>query len=386
MAKGYNPQVYEVAYTTLAELNAASSKTFVEGDIITDADITAATGLAWQQLAITGAISDNNFVVEPLESEQYGEHSRGNITVKGFENPNGFFTINHYPGISTVHKKIIEAGLGKEVANSGHSGQTASDTHNSTTVDLVAGHTLDSSDEGLFVAMGSEIGVIEDITGDVMTLKYPITASAGVVAIVKNHFNPDELSEDVFILFVRTEKDAYLVSFVRFAVDFETPKRSLFQLKFNYQGDVPRPSTLTMDTLGTLTSEANTKAITTTAFKRIKLGSSPDFCLNNFNLKLTREQQRLDCQATESLNNNGGTFQDKYMFELDVTTYDNNLRTNYDNNDYISIFAQRGDLAFYSQGGLIKNENPTTINDNVLTTTYEIGANVDMQTQPIIYI
>ncbi len=384
MANGYNAQILRIAYAKTSALASALGITINEGDLITDAMITAA-GLTFQQLAISGDISEHTFLTEALSNAQFGQYSRGDLSIKGFEKPEGSITRIHDNLLSTTHLDIFENGLGELQTNSGNTDTVASDVNHSTTVTM-SGTSLDSGDVGKFIQIGNQISVLNNVATSTLTLESKISASAGDTITVLNHFDLDTVTNESFILFVETAKDARLVSHVRFGIDFETPANDLLKLKLNYQGDFALLSTLTWSTLGTITAEVNEKNMTTTHFKGVRAGSVDNMCAASFNFKMTREMTRLECQATESGQGNGGTFREKYMSEIEIMAYDNDLRIPYIANDYITLVAQKLGFAIYDPGALIKSEDPNVINNNVQNTTYVITGNADMTKKMIMVV
>ena len=77
-----NSKVLRAYYTKISALETATGRTFKEGDIILDSDITGASSLSWQQIALNGPISDLKFMTEALEAEQYGPYTRDTEAIR----------------------------------------------------------------------------------------------------------------------------------------------------------------------------------------------------------------------------------------------------------------------------------------------------------------
>ena len=373
-----NSKVLKVYYAKISALETALGKTFKEGDIIRDSDILG-SGLTWQQMALNGPVSDLKFVTEALEAEQYGEYTRDNVVIEGFEKPEGVLNQYHNSLTSTTHLDLLLNALGASVAGSGNTDTVDADVNNSNSV-TIAGTGIDSGDIGKFINIGNNKSVLLAVSGSTLTLASKINASVGdaVEVPTQNHFDLDVLNDDPFLLFVETEKENHLVSWVRFGLDFSTAPNQLFKLSFNFQGDSAPISTLTSSTIGNITAEHNSTSMTTTNFNSVSLGSSDNFCADTFDFKLTREMTRKVCQGTESQNGNGGTDRKQYKTELTVVAYENGLHSEYKANDYITVLAQKSGVAIYAEGALVKSEDTNTITNNMHTTTYMINANVDM--------
>jgi len=141
------------------------------------------------------------------------------------------------------------------------------------------------------------------------------------------------------LLFIKTDKENYLVTWVRFGIDFETPNNQLLNIIINFQGDKANSTTLTTSTIDPIIPETATQHMTTTNFKGIYVANSDAICAASFNFKLTREMVRLDCQATESAEGNGGTHKDKYTTELTLVMYSSKFSTEYNTNDFIEVLG-----------------------------------------------
>ena len=374
----YNAKVLQLAWLKTSDLATALAITINEGDLITDAMITAAIGsITWQQFAVNSDITDHTFIVEPLMQEQFGEFTRDDIPVKGFEKPEGVLSRIHDSSMSTTHLDLFQNGFGDKVVNSENNDSVDGDINHSVTVTML-GIGLDSSDEGKFVKVGNQASILTNVTGSVLTFASKISAKDGDVIEVLDHFDTDVITDESFILFVRTARGARLVSHVRFGIDFETPYGDLLMLKFKYQGDVALESTLTWGTIGTVTKEAYSKDMTTTHFKGVSAGSAENRCVGAFVFKMEREMNRLPCQGTESLNGNGGTFREKYSTaDIQITAYATILNTEYEAKTDIQLLAQKLDFAIYAPAALIASENVNNVNDNVENVVYTIAANTD---------
>ncbi len=385
MTKGYNAKVLRMAWIKTSDLETALGLTINEGDLITDAMIvTASASLNWQQFAVSGDISEHAWITEPLTQAQWGEYTRDDLSIKGFEKPEGSITRHHDPLLSTTHLDIFKNGFGDKIVNSGNNDAVNGDVNHSITV-TATGTSLDSGDEGKFVKIGDQVSILSDVTGSVLTLESKISASDGDVIEVQDHFETDVLTDESFILFVETARGARLISHVRFGINFETPYNDLLKLKFNYQGDKALVSTLTWSTVGTVITEVNSKNMTTTHFKGVRLGSIDGYCASSFNFKMTREMTRLACQATESLNGNGGTFREMYSTEVEITSYDDLLNSDYELNSEIVLLAQKDSFAIYAPAALIRSENSNVVNDNVENVVYTLAANTN-QSKKMIFI
>ena len=374
-----NSKVLRAYYTKISALETATGRTFKEGDIILDSDITGASSLSWQQIALNGPISDLKFMTEALEAEQYGPYTRDTVAIKGDEKPEGVLNQFHNSLTSTTHLNILKNALGAVVAGSGNSDTVASDAINTTTIEAT-GTSIDSGDIGKFINIGDNKTVLLGVSASTLTLASKINAKAGDTILVpaQNHFDLDTLDDDPFILFVETEKDNHLVSWVRFGLDFSTAPNQLFKMTFNFQGDSAPISTLTNATIGTVVAEQASLSMNTTTFKGVHISTTDNYCANTFDFKLTRDMTRKACQGTESQNGNGGTDRKQYKTELTVVAYESGLNSEYEENDYITVLAQKSGIAIYAEGALIKSQDTNTITDNMHTTTYVISANVDM--------
>lgn len=386
MAVGYSSQILRVAYIDTSAVAAALGKTLKQGDIITDTDIAAVAGsLTWQELALNNDITQFKFTVDPLMEMQYGDKVRGDISRHGFHAPEGSITRPLDALFSTTHEKIVTSGLGKKVASSGNTDSVDADAQNTDSVTIV-GTGIDSGDIGKFIKIGDNQTILLNVVGSVLTLANKINVRGGDTVTVQDHFNPDELEDYSFLMFVETAKGAHLVSWVSFGIDFATPPNELQKLTINWQGDVANKSTLTWATIGTVDAEAQSKAMVTSNFRGISLADSDNICANSFDFKMTREMTRQVCQGTESQQGNGGTFKEKYDAELTVKAYADDLSAIYDANDYLYVIGQKGDFAIYAPGALIRSEDTNTVNENQHTTDYVIGANVDMSKQMMILL
>jgi len=382
----FNAKIMRIALLKTKDLATALGYTIDEGDLITDAMILAASGLGWRQLAVAGDITEHAWITEPLTQEQFAKYTRDDITTLGFETPEGNITKMHYPGFSTFHTDLLETCFGKKILNSGNADVIDGDFRKSLTINTV-GLNITSDDIGRFVEIGGYISVIESVATNTITLKSKVTAKNGDTIVVQSHWDTDIINDDSYIMYVETQRGARLISHVRFGLDFETPERDLLKLKFNYQGDVALKSVLTWNDVaatGTMTYEDNSKDMTTTHFKQVTLGDPSNKCLSSFKFTLEREMTRLTGQATESMQGNCGTYKQVYKTSVEVRAYDYILGSEYNNNTYFMILAQKPGFAIYAPVSQVNSENPNIVNDKASYVTYMLSANVGQSQADIV--
>ena len=372
-----NAKILKVYYTSISELESATGNTYKEGDLITDNDILGASDLTWQQIAINSPISDMTFKTEPLTAEQYGEYNRDDISVKGFEAPEGKIVRIHDTSFSTTHAQLLDSGLGSIIPAMGESDTVSTTARDTETVEVTAG-TITVSNVGNPLKIGENLVILKAVSGTTLTVAPKINVKSGDTVNDVDYFDLDETKGNPFLLFVETDGGAFLVTWVRFGIDFETPNNDLLRITINFQGDKANKSNLDSSSIGSINTESNTQHLSTTTFKGISIIISNLICANSFNFKLTREMTRIKCQATESQQGNGGTFSSKYTTELTITAYSDVLETPYKNNDYVEIIAQKSNFMIYLPGALVRSEDTNTVNDNMQMTTYVVAGNVDM--------
>jgi len=378
-------KILRIAYVNMTNFNAATGKTFHQGDVISDADISGATNLNWQQLAVNSPISDLKFVREALTAEQYSQENRDDISMPGFHAPEGKISRKHDASFSTTHKELLQNGLGLFNAKSAETDTVSGDVSYSNIV-TISGTGITSASAGKAVKVGKNLAIVTSVTGSTVTLENKLNAEDGDTIEAVDYYNLDGINEERYLLFVETDKDNHVVTWVQFGIDFETPNNELLNILINFQGDMANISTLNWSTIGTVIAETATQHMTTTNFKGLSIVDSDLVCANAFNFKLTREMSRITCQATESQQGNAGTDRKKYTTELTVVAYSSALHADYKANDYIKVLGQKESFMIYAPGALIRSEDTNTIDGNSHVTTYVISANVDSSEKVIIVL
>lgn len=377
MASGV--QIFEAYYVKTSVIASALAKTINEGDIITDADLQTAA-VTWKQIQVSSDLSGVTLGTDPLTKVQNGSTYKDDSSRQGFFATEGTLEVEHYNGISTTHSEIFENGLGTKEAHSIVAGTLTADANHTDSITVDATGIV----VGDYIEVNGYIARVLTVTGGTgaITLNVNVNGRSGDAVIGRDSWNLQTLTNnDSFILFLETAKGSYFVPHCRFGVDVDIQSGDFLKLMINFQGDKRRISALTKSTLGTITKESINHNSSTGNFTGVYIDTDSDkakYCTHTFNPKITREMNRLKCEGTESRQGNGGTFRDKFTTELTFVAYIDKLKDEYEANEQIAIFASRPGFAIDAKKCLIKSDNLTNVVDDLLTTTYEISMNTDM--------